>query len=258
VRVTRRKFLQAASATALLAAIDHQRRTGQGQHLDVSQFEASLHFLVPALLTHALDGAVATRNGNRAEHAAPHGVYPCAGDEADADRWIAVSVRDTTAWRAFCTVLGRREWIDDPRFATHADRIGAADTLDGLIADATRREDARALMDRLQAAGVAAGVVQSALDLHTDPVLAGWGFFEWLEHPERPPAPYEGHALRLEGTPGRLRCAAKIGQTESQTYRRIPRRRPAPLRPKMTRNPNVSASQPPSSGPTTALTNTTV
>ncbi len=195
-------------ATALLAAIDHQRRTGEGQHLDVSQFEASLHFLAPALIEFALTGAVATRNGNRAEHAAPHGVYPCAGEGADPDRWIALSVRGTAEWRAFCAVLGRPEWGEDTRFATHADRVAAADALDTLIMEATRTEDGRALMDRLQAAGVAAGVVQSALDLHADPVLAGWGFFEWLEHPARPPAPYEGHALRLEATPGRLRRAA--------------------------------------------------
>ena len=196
------------AVTALLAAIDHQRRTGEGQHLDVSQFEASLHFLAPALIEFALNGAVATRNGNRAEHAAPHGVYPCAGEQSDADRWIAVSVRDTTEWRAFCAVLGRPEWGEEARFATHADRVAAADALDTLITAVTRTEDARVLMDRLQAAGIAAGVVQSALDLHADPVLAGWGFFEWLEHPARPPAPYEGHALRLDATPGRLRRAA--------------------------------------------------
>src|SRR5438477_187614 len=83
--------------------------------------------------------AVATRNGNRAEHAAPHGVYPCAGEGADPDRWIAVSVRGTAEWRAFCAVLGRPEWGEDPRFATHADRVAAADALDTLITEATRR-----------------------------------------------------------------------------------------------------------------------
>ena len=106
------------AATALLAAIDHQRRTGEGQHLDVSQFEASLHFLAPALIEFALTGAVATRNGNRAEHAAPHGVYPCAGEGADPDRWIALSVRGTAEWRAFCAVLGRPEWGEDVSVTT--------------------------------------------------------------------------------------------------------------------------------------------
>src|SRR5205814_1779708 len=61
------------AATALLAAIDHQRRTGEGQYLDVSQFEASLHFLAPALLAYELDGTIAGRAGNGSDHAAPHG-----------------------------------------------------------------------------------------------------------------------------------------------------------------------------------------
>src|SRR6266481_6115331 len=91
------------AATALLAAVDQQRRTGEGQHLDVSQVEAALHFLAPALLDHELTGRVATRAGNRSDHAAPHGAYPCAGD----DRWIALSVRGEAEWRALCAVLAQ-------------------------------------------------------------------------------------------------------------------------------------------------------
>ena len=206
------------AATVLLAAIDHQRRTGEGQYIDLSQFEASLHFLAPALLDHELAGTVATRAGNRSDHAAPHGAYPCAGD----DRWIAVSVRGDREWRVFCEVLRRPEWLDDRRFTSHADRVAAADALDAMIAQFTRPEDARELMDRLQSAGIAAGVVQSALDLHADPVLAGWGFFQWLEHPARPPAPYEGHALRLDETPGKLRHAAPtLGEHTALVLREI-------------------------------------
>jgi benzylsuccinate CoA-transferase BbsF subunit len=192
------------AATALLAAIDHQRRTGEGQYLDVSQFEASLHFLAPALLDHDLGGTVAGRAGNRSDHAAPHGTYPCAGD----DRWVAISVLDDVEWEVLCAALDRPAWREDPRFATHAARVASAEALDALVADATREREAGELAERLQAGGVAAGVVQSALDLHADPVLGGWGFFQWLEHPERPPAPYDGHALRLEATPGRLRRGA--------------------------------------------------
>src|SRR5213080_2162563 len=174
------------AATALLAAVDHQRRTGEGQHLDVSQLEAALHFLAPALLDHELTGRVATRAGNRSDHAAPHGAYPCAGD----DRWIALSVH--------------------------------GEALDPLVAAATRSLDASELVGRLQAAGIAAGVVESALDLHADPVLAGWGFFQWLEHPARPPAPYEGHTLRLEATPGKLRWAAPaLGEHTALVLREV-------------------------------------
>jgi crotonobetainyl-CoA:carnitine CoA-transferase CaiB-like acyl-CoA transferase len=192
------------AATALLAAIDHQRRTGEGQYIDLSQFEAALHFLSPALLDHELSGTVATRAGNASDHAAPHGVYPCAGD----DRWLAVSVRGEAEWRAFRDVLARPAWAEDARFATHESRVAHATALDDAIAAATRSEDAAALAARLQEVGIAAGVVASALDLHADPVLTGWGFFQWLEHPARPAAPYEGHALRLAETPGRLRWPA--------------------------------------------------
>jgi benzylsuccinate CoA-transferase BbsF subunit len=206
------------AATALLAAIDHQRRTGEGQYLDVSQFEASLHFLAPALLDHALGGRVAGRSGNRTDHAAPHGAYPCAGD----DRWIALSVRGDEEWRALCDVLERPAWRADPRFATHGARVAAADALDALVAGATRAHDVRDLVARLQTAGIAAGPIESALDLHADPVLAGWGFFQWLEHPERPPAPYEGHALRLGATPGWLRWAAPaLGQHTRPVLREV-------------------------------------
>ena len=202
------------AASALLAAIDHQRETGEGQYLDVSQLEASLHFLAPALLAYELDGTIATRAGNFSDHAAPHGAYPCAGE----DRWTAISVRNDAEWGALCRVLG----CGDPRFATEAARVAAAAELDAAVAEATRSRDARELIEALQAAGIAAGVVQSCLDLHSDPVLAGWGFFQWLEHPARPPAPYEGHALRLDATPGRLRWAAPtLGEHTTMVLREV-------------------------------------
>src|SRR6266852_1931772 len=206
------------AATALLAAVDHQRRTGEGQHIDLSQFEAALHFLAPALLDFELSGRVATRDGNRSNHAAPHGAYPCAGD----DCWIALSVRGDAQWRALCAVLDRPAWLGDARFAGHAARVANAERLDALVAEATRSRDAQELMRVLQAAGIAAGTVQSALDLHADPVLAGWGFFQWLEHAERPPAPYDGHALRLGATPGRLRWAAPaLGEHTALVLREV-------------------------------------
>ena len=79
---------QRFAATALLAALDHRRRTGEGQHIDLSQAEASLHFLGPALLDYTVNGRVQGRVGNRDRDLAPHGVYPAAGD----DRWVAIAV----------------------------------------------------------------------------------------------------------------------------------------------------------------------
>src|SRR5947199_174881 len=159
-----------------------------------------------------------TRAGNRSDHAAPHGAYPCAGDE----RWIVLGVQGDGEWRALCAALARPAWLADARFASHAARLANAEALDALVAEATRSHDAGELTGRLQAAGIAAGVVESALDLHADSALAGWGFFQWLEHPARPPAPYEGHALRLEATPGKLRWAAPaLGEHTALVLREV-------------------------------------
>ena len=119
-------------------------------------------------------------------------------------------------------MLAEPAWLADARFATHAARVVHAEALDALVAAATRSLEASELVGRLQAAGIAAGVVESALDLHADPVLAGWGFFQWLEHPARPAAPYEGHALRLEATPGKLRWAAPaLGEHTALVLREV-------------------------------------
>jgi benzylsuccinate CoA-transferase BbsF subunit len=75
---------------ALLGALDHRRRTGVGQYLDFAQAEAAVHFLAPVVLDYVVNGHVASRDGNADPVMTPHGVYPCAGDDA----WIAVACRD--------------------------------------------------------------------------------------------------------------------------------------------------------------------
>ena len=104
---------QRFTATALLAALDHRRRTGEGQYIDVAQLEAALQFLGPELLAYELDGRVATRDGNRHPDLVPHGVFPClpeperAGRYPDggsgAEGWVAISCADDEQWRS----LGR-------------------------------------------------------------------------------------------------------------------------------------------------------
>src|SRR3989440_1503005 len=131
-------------ATALIAALDHRRRTGEGQHIDVSQFEASLHMLGPALLDFAVNGRVATRHGNRHPAAAPHGVYPFrpAGAGRDNERWIAVACEDDSQWAALVDEMGRPEWATRPELATLAGRLADEDELERLIAEWTREQDA--------------------------------------------------------------------------------------------------------------------
>ena len=165
---------------SILAALDHRRRTGQGQYLDQSQLESALQFMVPALLDFAANGRSATRMGNRDPHAAPHGAYPCLGQ----DRWLAVAVTSDEEWRGFRQVMGDPAWAEEPRFQDLAARKAHEDELDGRIGDWTAGREAEALMNELQAAGVPAGVVQNAEDLFRDPQLEHRRHFAALDHPE--------------------------------------------------------------------------
>lgn len=180
-------------ALATLAALRHRQRTGEGMEVDLAQQEVLASLLGPLLLERAADGGASEPPGRRSQEApaAPYGVYPCAGD----DRWLAISVSDDRAWRAFVATIGEPAWACEPRFATHAARLANAAALDAQVAAWTRTQDAGAAMATLQAAGVAAGRVADARDLCArDPQLAARGYFVDVPTPE-------GGTVRLDGPP---------------------------------------------------------
>jgi crotonobetainyl-CoA:carnitine CoA-transferase CaiB-like acyl-CoA transferase len=200
------------NSSALLMAIYHRNLTGQGAEIDVSAVEAGINLLGPVLLDVAVNGR-STRGpdfptGNRLEdpNAAPHGVYPCAGE----DRWIAVAVFNDAEWRALVGAMGEPVWAAETRFASQAGRFANQDALDALMAAWTRDKDRHELMHRLQAAGVAAGAVQTAEDTNDhDPQIASRGLFFEMDHP------VIGEA-RFEGTP------IKFSQTVQENWRSAP------------------------------------
>jgi benzylsuccinate CoA-transferase BbsF subunit len=202
---------------AVLAALDHRRRTGQGQHIDLSQYESGLQFIAPALLDVEINGRVASRMGNRSRFASPHGAYPCRGD----DRWCAIAVRSDEEWRALCAAAGHPEWAADARFESLAARKAHEDALDTLVAGWTRRREPREVMERLQAAGVRAGAVNRLSDLFSDPQLAHRRVWRELEHPELERFYYEAPPFILSETPARLYRSPLLGEHNTAVYRDI-------------------------------------
>jgi len=198
-------------ATTLLAAIDHRRRTGEGQYIDLAQMEAALHFLAPEILTRQATGERFERAGNRARDAAPQGVYPCAGH----DQWCAIAVEDEAQWQALCRALKRADWAERADLADAAGRIGAHDELDAEIGRWTRERPAREVMQTLLDAGVPAGHVQRSRDLLVDPQLAHRRFHRELEHAEMGRVPYAGHQFRVSGYDNGPRFAAPLIGGES-------------------------------------------
>lgn len=165
------------AASAILAALDQRHRTGKGVHLDLSQAEASLHFLAPAMLDTLVNDADPTRRGNRDDLLAPHGCYPVAGD----DRWIAIAVETDREFGDLCRVLGRDTLAGDPRFATARQRQQNIEALDSAVAELTREHDGGELEARLQEVGVACHVVQDSIAACADPQLAARGHFVRIE-----------------------------------------------------------------------------
>jgi crotonobetainyl-CoA:carnitine CoA-transferase CaiB-like acyl-CoA transferase len=191
---------------AVLAALDHKRRTGVGQFVNVAQLEATISVIGEVVMEATANGAEPPKLGNASRVAAPHGCYRCAGD----DRWVAIAVFDDTAWRALCRVTGEPVLGAERRFATIAGRIDAGVELDARIEAWTVSRDAYEVMALLQAAGVAAGVVQTAQDkVERDAHLRARGFHETIAHEVKGEVVADGIPTGLTGTPGRTRFAGR-------------------------------------------------
>jgi crotonobetainyl-CoA:carnitine CoA-transferase CaiB-like acyl-CoA transferase len=183
-------------AIAVLAALCHRQRTGEGQFIDVSLWEASATLLPDALLEHEMNGTEPPRDGNRDPHMAPHGVFRSAGE----DRWVSIAVGSDEEWRSLVAVIGEGE-LSSPRYATLADRKRHEDELEARLTHWTTTLAPDEATRRLQAAGVAAFSAMTNQDLAEDPHLNGRGFFVDVPHPEVGKRHHAGIPWRLSGTP---------------------------------------------------------
>jgi benzylsuccinate CoA-transferase BbsF subunit len=177
-------------AVAVLAALDHRARTGEGQLVEMAQTEAGAYLIGEAYLDAALDGRDPEAIGNRSAVAAPHGVYPSLGE----DRWIAVAVADDAAWHRLEGALG---WEPEPRHADRIGRLADRDAIDARLAAWTRERPADEAAALLQERGVSAMPVMGPVDHHADAHLAARHAIVTLQHPEVGPERHVANPLRL-------------------------------------------------------------
>jgi len=190
----------AMAAAAALAALHHHRRTGEGQHVEVAQWEAMVGNIGEFILGYQMDGALPDAIGNR--HISDvQGVYPCAGE----DEWLALSVGSDAEFAALCDVIGRLDLTRDPRFADVVSRHRNHDALDGLISDWSRSRTKDDAARALQAAGVAAAPVLKIPQLMDNEHLRTRGFWEEVSHADAGTWEMEGPAWRFSRTPGHVR-----------------------------------------------------
>jgi crotonobetainyl-CoA:carnitine CoA-transferase CaiB-like acyl-CoA transferase len=222
------------SLVAVLAALDHRRRTGEGCYIDHSQAETGINFLAPAFLDYYASGRVAERAGNRDPQMAPHGVYGCRGDGGQgsgagegaarpaASVWVAIAVRSDVEWVRLATLIGGDELAADQRFATAAQRLEHADVLDDVIGAWTAERTAVEVESLLQGQGIPAHVAQASIDAVADPQLQHRGHFVELPHPQFGRTVIETSRYKLSRTPAVIeRAAPAFGQDNRHVLRDI-------------------------------------
>ena len=165
---------------AVMSALLHREKTGQGQYIDLSQWEAAIMLLPEAVMDYSMNGTQPERMGNRDPHMAPHGVFRSKGD----DRWVSLSVRDEAEWQRLCAVMGQPELSSDARFASLAARKENEAALEEIVTAWTQERTADEATQALQKVGIPAYPSLDALDMINNPHVGARDYFVELEHPE--------------------------------------------------------------------------
>lgn len=199
---------------AILAALDYRCRTGQGQHIDLTQYETTLHCLGSAIVDYTANGRIASRKGNRSDYAVPNSVYRCKGN----DRWCAIAVYNDKEWKALCQAMGKISLYGNTKFSSFEARKANEDELDRIIEVWTTKLEAQDAMSKLQDCGVRAGVVQTIEDIYNDPQLAYLEHFVRVIHPQLGDCYYHNYPARLSKTPAQIGYAPCLGEHNYYVY----------------------------------------
>ena len=204
-------LLGMAGAAAVLAALFYRRKTGKGQHIDVSGREAIITHIPEAVLDYTMNGRVWERMGNRHPSMAPHGCYRSKDEEGQ----VTIAVSSDEEWKALCKAMGDPPWTKEERFASALGRWQNQDELDGLIEEWTGQRDSHETMRILQQAGVPAGVVNNPKEVLLEPHLLERRFFRVIEHhPDvgKRPQPMQMPAKFSGSWGGPLKPAPRVGE----------------------------------------------
>lgn len=194
---------------AVLCALLHRAKTGEGQYIDLSQREACAMLLPEGVMDYTMNGTQPPRMGNRDPYMAPHGVFRCRGD----DRWVSIAVRNDEEWRGMCAAMGQAELAAASRFATLAARKENEDVLEQLVTAWTRERSAEEVTRCLQQTGVPAYPSLDGKDILANPHVAARGFFVELAHPEVGTRRHLGIPWKMSRTPCEVhRPAPCLGQ----------------------------------------------
>ena len=173
----------------LMGALEHRRRTGEGQLVEVAMVKAALNIAAEVVIEQSAYGVALERAGNRGPVAAPQGTYRCLDDPAGLDlpdrgeRWLCIAITNDDEWRALRRALGEPAWASAPKLETVDGRRSAHDEIDAALSDWAATQTVEHAVEQLWAAGVPVAPVWAgrANDQLVQPRARG--FFERAEHP---------------------------------------------------------------------------
>ena len=202
--------------TALLAALDHRRRTGEGVFIDQAQAECTLQLLAPVLIDYQNGGPALERRGNDDPQMFPHGVYPCAPPAGRSEAWVAIAIANDEQWERFAQFIGADGSLPYEQRRAQRSRI------EELIEDWTTGRSAQAIEATLQSAGISAHALSTTEDAANDPQLAHRDHFRRLAHGLHGETVIEGPRYILSETPVQpTRPAPQYGEHNELILREV-------------------------------------
>jgi crotonobetainyl-CoA:carnitine CoA-transferase CaiB-like acyl-CoA transferase len=206
------------AAVAICAALVARKRTGKGQCIDVSMWEAMTALVPEGWMEYAMNGVELPRDGNHDRWMAPHNCFRCAGE----DEWVSIACGSDEEWQALCRAIGQPQLAADGRFRTANDRKANEAEVEQLLTSWTVARDKWEVTRILQAAGVAAFPSMNSKDLTEDPHLNARGFFANLPHPEVGEKIHTGIPWILTNAPNGVRAPAPLlGQHTDEVMREV-------------------------------------
>jgi benzylsuccinate CoA-transferase BbsF subunit len=205
-------------ALAILMALIHRNRTGEGQYIDISEWEAVTSLLGEPLMDYIMNGRIQGPMGNHDVSMSPHGFYPCKGDQG----WVSIAVKTDEEWRSFCQAIGEPPWAHDDRFRDGHSRLVNRDALDEYVGRWTADRTPGEAVEVLQKAGVAASPFMTSKDQDTDPHFRAREIFVEVDHPKVGTETLYGIPWKLSETPGVIRRSGPtLGQDNDYVFREL-------------------------------------
>lgn len=206
------------TSAAILAALYHRSKTGEGQYIEISQTEATASMVSLSFLDYFINHRISPPKGNRHSQFAPYNCYRCKGE----DRWCVIATFNEEDWRKLCQALDFPDWSDDPKFQNMEARMRNVAELDANIEKWTIQHTPHQVMKILQSLGVAAGAVQNSEDLYFDLQLRARNHMLELDIPPRGKITYDMPPVPLsEGCKTRSEVAPILGQHNDYVYQHL-------------------------------------